>query len=184
MLINPRDAISNNWVTFPEWMDSDFRAKCIQPNAIDFTLDALHEVKPSKSVFMLDETGKLHREYSAVQPEEMSGPAGNHSYFKLRPGEYYDFASEFYVELPPGVAALLIVRSTLNRNGIFVTSGLYDQGFKGTVAGVLHNRGGISYIAPRTRIGQLMFISAADSGIMYAGGYNTEMGQHWLDASS
>jgi deoxycytidine triphosphate deaminase len=90
--------------------------------------------------------------------------------------------SDVYVEVPAGVAAKLIIRSTLNRNGIFLTSGLYDAGFKGNLGFVLHNRAGEAYLAPGTRVGQIEFYKSDSEGL-YLGGYNTKEGQHWSEKS-
>ena len=50
--------------------------------------------------------------------------------------------SDFFVTVPAGLAAFLIVRSTLNRNGIFITSGLYDQGFSNNIGFVMQKSDG------------------------------------------
>lgn len=182
MFINPKVAIEQGWVKFPEWMSEEFKQKCIQPNALDFTIDRLFSVKPTDK-FMISENAKTMRSnvevpicmyYGAEWPEN----GGELTYWDLEVG-CYDAMSDFYVEVPEGVAAWLITRSTFNRNGTFIQSGLYDSGFKGNCGFVLYNMGGVASIAPRTRIGQLIFVKSEASGIMYAGGYNTEAGQHW-----
>jgi deoxycytidine triphosphate deaminase len=77
---------------------------------------------------------------------------------------------------------MLVVRSTLNRNGLFITSGLYDSFFKGNAGFCLHNRSpGVARIAPHTRVGQIMFVKSEFSGVQYSGTYNTKQGQHWAD---
>ena len=170
MFINPKHAIQEGWVTFPEWMSEDFKQKCIQPNALDFTIDRLFSIKPTDR-FTISETTKTMRLNEEVHPG---------SYWDLGPG-CYDAMSDFYVNVPEGVAAWLITRSTFNRNGTFIQSGLYDSGFKGNCGFVIYNIGGLTSIAPGTRIGQLIFVKSEDSGKLYAGGYNTEAGQHWTD---
>lgn len=174
MIINPIRAISEGWIThldctddISSWEDRKF----LSPNAIDFTLDTVYNIENTD--FHLSETVKRHRDTR----QQIVAP---YQPFVIDPHSIVDFASSLYVSLPAGVCAWLIVRSTLNRNGLFITSGLYDQGFSGHVAGILHNRsGGAAYIDPGTRIGQIVFATADDSGVMYAGGYNTTVGQHW-----
>ena len=51
-------------------------------------------------------------------------------------------------------------RSTLNRNGLFITSGLYDTGYHGVMAGVLHVGVGPARIKQGTRIGQYLSFTA------------------------
>lgn len=173
MFINPRKAIREGWITFPSWMSLEEVEKCIQPNAIDFTVDSLFRIK-SDHPFIISENTRQHRgvEEAVLLDGEEDGM------WRLEAGKSYDFASDFYVSLPRGVAAELIVRSSLNRNGLFITSGLYDSGFSGPVAGVIHNPLGYSEIYPHTRIGQIKFVTS-DSADLYAGGYNTDKNKHW-----
>ena len=91
-----------------------------------------------------------------------------------------DGMSNITVDLPTGVACELIIRSTFNRNGIFLTSGLYDSGYQGPIGFAVHNRSGKAKIGVGTRIGQIKFV-ASDSNELYAGGYNHEAATHWTD---
>src|SRR5690606_6916154 len=86
-------------------------------------------------------------------------------------GNTYDCLSDFYVDLPSGVAAMMVTRSTFVRNGLFWISGLFDTGFKGHIGGVVHTDHAHASVAKGTRIGQIIFI-ASDSAGMYAGGWN------------
>ena len=88
-----------------------------------------------------------------------------------------------YVEVPEGYVGWLHTRSTLNRNGLLVHSGLYDSGFKGPVCGMLYNLGGWSEIEPGTCFAQFIIAPSNSEGI-YAGGYNQEEGTSpWFDGS-
>lgn len=175
MFINPKIAIEEGWIEPPT---DDFNwEQYVQPNAIDFTIDKLFTIQ-DKTSFIISETGKQMRGGDPVQSELYDD---GQEYWELDPNTVYDFMSNFYVKLPEGVACELIIRSTFNRNGIFLTSGLYDSGFQGNIAGALHNRSGKAYIAPGTRVGQIKFV-ASDGDGTYAGQYCTENGQHWSDA--
>ena len=174
MFINPKQAVAQGWISGLTDLDAQ-----IQPNAIDFDLKSLYSHAVDSPAFFLDGDAKQHLRTIKQDPVEMEGPTGLKQYLALSPHRAYDFASSLHVKLPAGVCALLIVRSTLNRNGMFITSGLYDQGFEGTVAGILHNRSDrTAYITPGSRVGQIMFMRAEDSGVLYAGGYNTQAGEH------
>ncbi len=182
MLISPKTAIENGWITHPDcndlkdWNDRKF----ISPNAIDFPMDSVYEfVDNENDNLFFSETEKCLRSVTPLTPINLGGT----EYLPIPGHTMVDVSSKMYVKLPTSVAALLIVRSTLNRSGLFVTSGLYDSGFFGNIGIMLHNRGPVAYISPGTRIGQIMFISSEDSGIMYAGGYNTEINTHWSDKS-
>ncbi len=171
MLINPRYAIEQGWIKGikdPE--------KQIQPNAIDFTLDKLFYIRPDVS-FVLSESRKQMREF--VKMEATSQHEGE-NFWLLSKGDTCDGMSDVYVEVPAGIAAKLIIRSTLNRNGLILTSGLYDAGFKGNLGFILHNQVGETYLAPGTRVGQIEFYKSDSEGL-YSGGYNTEQGKHWAN---
>jgi deoxycytidine triphosphate deaminase len=174
MLINPRTAIDNGWVT---WNDkiTDIE-KYIQPNALDFDCsNVMHMPDPEDEYAYLGEDSKMMASWFNLKTthNETFGDV-----WYLEQNRCYDFTSNFYVNVPKGVAAELIIRSTLNRNGTFLTSGEYDSGFKGHIAGMLHIRGCKILLAPNTRIGQIKFIQS-DSAGMYAGGYNHAHNTHW-----
>ena len=73
--------------------------------------------------------------------------------------------------MPTGYAGWLIARSTLNRNGIFITSGLYDSGFENFIGGVMHVRGGPARIEKGARIAQFIFVEA-ETVRLYDGEYS------------
>lgn len=164
MYISPQVAIDNGWIkgiTDPE--------NQIQPNAIDFTLDQLFSIK-SDVPFIISEKAKSMRGGDKMEADE--------GYWKLDAQKVYDGLSNLYVDLPEGIACELIIRSTFNRNGVFLTSGLYDSGYKGNIGFAVHNPIGPTFIEPGTRIGQIKFVKADKAG-KYKGGWNHEDGEHW-----
>jgi len=175
MFINPRVAIDNGWITGianPEVQ--------VQPNAVDFTLDKLYTIDDRIGFVISEEKKKMRSVYEMSTSPSWDGD-GMAKYWRLGSRCVYDGMSNVYVDLPEGVAAMLIIRSTFNRNGIFLTSGLYDSGFKGHLGFVLHNQtNGYALIAPGTRVGQVIFVSS-DSASMYAGGWNHEEGTHYSE---
>ena len=76
---------------------------------------------------------------------------------------------ENIISVGEGEAGWVITRSTLNRNGLFLTSGLYDSGYNGVMAGVLHCNGP-ARIMKGTRIGQYLSFDA-ESLSSYDGDY-------------
>lgn len=181
MLHNPNDLINKKVISGPI---------SIQPNAIDFTLDDLYLIEPSLSYISNNKALIQHKtriKVSLVTPESLRdshafGNAGEEPNLTagwfLAPNSSYDGTSNVYVEVPEGMAAFLVVRSTLNRNAIVLTSGLYDSGFKGHIGFTIHTKSGNTFIEKGTYVGQIMFIASDNAGT-YAGGYNTEVGQHW-----
>jgi len=69
----------------------------------------------------------------------------------------------------------LITRSTLNRNGAFIISGLYDSGFYGPAAGTIYNFGGMTLIELGARVAQFV-VAEAENDFPYDGSYNTKQG--------
>lgn len=168
MFLNPKTAISEGWIK--GIVDED---KQVQPNAIDFTLDRLFNI--DNTIFSISEEGKQMRGGDEMKP--LVDPRNDLPYWRLATDSVYDGMSNIYVTLPEGVAAMLIVRSTFNRNGLFVTSGLYDSGFEGHIGFALHNRSAIAMVAQGTRVGQIIFVASESAGI-YAGGWNHSEGTH------
>ena len=114
-----------------------------------------------------------------IQPQ--LDPRHNDHFFRIGGHMVVDGMSNIYVDLPEGVACQLIIRSTFNRNGIFLTSGLYDSGFKGHIGFAIHNRReNQAYIGQGTRIGQVIFVESNASGL-YSGGWNHDKGTHYSE---
>lgn len=118
----------------------------IQPNAVDLRLGKVFKI--TDNVFTIDEERKIHRGSTEYEPWE-------DGYYYLYPGSY-EVIMENEIDVGPDEAGFVITRSTLNRNGCFLTSGLYDSGYNGVMAGVLHVGVGLMRIRPGTRIGQYL----------------------------
>jgi deoxycytidine triphosphate deaminase len=74
------------------------------------------------------------------------------------------------ISVGPNEAGFLITRSTLNRNGVYITSGLYDSGYQGVLAGVMHVTTAPIRIQQGTRVAQYLSFEA-DSVGLYTGSY-------------
>jgi len=131
-----------------------------QPNAVDLRLGKVFLIRPK--TFIIDEEQKVHRGSVELEP-------GDDGYFTLLEGRY-EVVMENVIEVGEGEAGWVITRSTLNRNGVFLTSGLYDSGYHGVMAGVLHVTCGPMKIKRGTRIGQYLSFDA-ESLSMYDGSY-------------
>lgn len=191
MLISPKTAIENGWIKRSD--GSAIAPESIQPNAIDFTIDRVFTTVDADGVFKAadvrgdDSQLKTVKEFpkfvELIPTEDADGRYDRVPMFSLAARQSFDFLSDYYVEIPEGVAALLIVRSTFNRAGVFVTSGLYDSGYCGNIGAAIHNNGNTTAkVGKGVRVGQIMFVSS-DSVGMYAGGYNTAAGQTWVEAT-
>lgn len=137
----------------------------VQPNAVDLRLGKVFKI--NDRVFTLSETQKGHRGSIEIQPDE-------NGYWNLEPGTY-EVVMENVIEVGPDEAGWVITRSTLNRNGVFLTSGLYDSGYHGVMAGAMHVMVGPFSVQKGTRVGQFLLFKA-QSLYKYDGSYglNTE----------
>ena len=132
----------------------------IQPNAVDLRVDKIF--KMHDQVFLIDEERKIHRGTLEVFPDE-------EEYWRLMPGTY-EIVMQNIITVGEGEAGWVITRSTLNRNGVFITSGLYDSGYHGVMAGALHVTGGPMRIKRGTRVGQFLLFKSQTLK-MYDGDY-------------
>jgi deoxycytidine triphosphate deaminase len=122
----------------------------VQPNATDLRLGKVLRI--SSDLFEISNEGKRHRRTTVIEPDQ-------EGWFYLEPGEY-EVVMENTIGVGYGEAGWVITRSTLNRNGLFLTSGLYDSGYEGVMAGCLHVTCGPARIKKGTRIGQYLSFNA------------------------
>jgi len=134
--------------------------KDIQPNAVDLRLDKVFKI--FSTPFELSEDHKKHRDTQEIFPD-------GEGYFTLWPGDY-EVVMENIINVGTNEAGWVITRSTLNRNGCFLTSGLYDDGYSGVMAAVLHVGTGSAKIKKGTRIGQYLSFESESLG-KYNGSY-------------
>jgi len=139
---------------------------CIQPNAVDLKISNLKMI--TNEPFVLTEMHRQDRHKSEL-PLFPDPKDKDKLIWHLYPGSY-EFETEHYVELPEGIAGWIIPRSTLNRNGVFITSGLYDSGFKNFIGGTMHISSGEVFLSPNTRIAQFITVKA-ETNHQYNGQY-------------
>jgi len=144
---------SKSWLTGVQEGDS-------QPNAVDLRLDKVFRI--TSNLFELSNEHKDHRGSDILNTDD-------ENYFQLYVGSY-EVIFENVINVGEGEAGWVITRSTLNRNGCFLTSGLYDSGYNGLMAGVLHVTCGPARIKRGTRIGQYLSFDA-EALTMYDGDY-------------
>lgn len=131
-----------------------------QANAIDLRLDKVFRILPN--LFEITNDYKKHRGSEEILPDA-------EDFFALSPGSY-EIVMENIIHVGEGEAGWVITRSTLNRNGCFITSGLYDSGYHGVMAGVLHITVGDARIKKGTRVGQYLSFNA-EALSLYDGDY-------------
>lgn len=122
----------------------------VQPNAVDLRLAKVLWIEPN--LFQIDEEKKQHRGSVEMLTDE-------DGYYDLKPG-HYEVVMENNIDVGYNEAGWVITRSTLNRNGVFLTSGLYDTGYNGVMAACMHVSVGPMRIKKGTRIGQYLCFEA------------------------
>jgi deoxycytidine triphosphate deaminase len=132
-----------------------------QPNAVDLRVGQIFTI--GSDDFMISDDLKLHRNGGEAVPLDEDG------FYTLPIGDY-EVVMENIVNVGEGEAGWVVTRSTLNRNGVFLTSGLYDSGYNGVMAAVLHVGCGTAKIQKGTRIGQYLSFDA-ESLSSYDGDY-------------
>ena len=126
----------------------------IQPNAVDLRVEKIFRMDLNKTFTIGEENGKevkQHRGSTELYPDE-------EGYWYLNPGSY-EIVMENIIHVGPDEAGWVITRSTLNRNGLFITSGLYDSGYHGVMAGALHVSAPAK-IKKGTRVGQFLLFTS------------------------
>lgn len=133
----------------------------IQPNAIDLKVKAISRLQPGTVV--LNGKEKRHLPSTVVEPEN--------GLYHLSSGKY-DVVFDGEVTIGDNEAGFLITRSTLNRNGIIITSGLYDSGYNNIIGGMLHIPEGTHLaIGEHERLAQFLLFDA-EMIHRYDGDYN------------
>lgn len=134
---------------------SNIEDKNIQPNAVDLNIDRIFQMS---GTFTLSELEKFHRHKKEISADEQG-------WYKLTPGSYEILFTQNVI-MSNDTAGYVITRSTLNRNGVFITSGLYDSGYGkdldggAPMAACLHVNGGNFLIQRGSRVGQFVLWDA------------------------
>ena len=135
----------------------------VQPNATDLRVKKILEIGTKR--FCVSEEGKQHRGSKEIKPNA-------DGVWILDPGAY-EIVMENTINVAEGEAGFVITRSTLNRNGVYLTSGLYDSGYHGIMAAVMHVTQGIMEITKGTRVGQYINFRA-ETLHQYNGSYGLD----------
>jgi deoxycytidine triphosphate deaminase len=149
--------------------------KSIQPNAVDIRCSRLLEIRPDKTLAISESCPK---EFSNrwVVPIGLRSPDGI-EWWTINKNSSYEFETKHEVNIPEGMAGWLIIRSTLSRNGIIMSGGVFDSGFSGLVGGTIHNLTGANIRLERNcRIGQFIMLTSETSHL-YDGFYNQNGGR-------
>lgn len=170
MLVHPHGSGKTSFINSRE-PGTVFPNYAVQSNAVEVSCDKVFSILEATDFTLLADNTKEHRLKSELTPIQYSFKGKLYDdIFYLKSGYSYDIVSDWNVDVPAGEVGLVIVRSTLNRNGIFATSGLYDSGYNGVVGLTLHVRTGDAYIQKGSLIAQFLTLQA-ESVKLYNGSY-------------
>jgi len=153
MLLHPESQFTSTKITNVEKGD-------VQPNAVDIRLEEVEKIESSD--FVLDEIDKKHRITSKM-------PVQTDGFYVLQPGSY-KIIMKNNVEIGESEAGVVISRSSLIRNGVYLCSGLYDTGYKGSMVALMVVTSGTAKIKKGTRVGQYLILESESNGT-YQGNY-------------
>lgn len=195
MILSPKTVLISNMVTRDEQIEGYHQTplkNCIQQSGLDVDVIEISLVQNE----YVELGGKLNRIVYLESDDAQSGIKNRNNLRKLTPNSFhiakdgkeevifgwylnrncaYDFSSSFNIKMPDDKVAYLKTRSTLNRNGIQIQSGLYDPGFNGKIGGVIYTGNEDVFLSYGSRVAQLIVetceIVPADE--LYNGQYQT-----------
>lgn len=93
------------------------------------------------------------------------------AFTSIEPHSFANIEIAEKISVPANAAAMLFVRSSLSRKGIFISSGVYDPGFSGASGCTIYNMGDERVVFEEgDRIAQMVFFEC-DPASQYNGKY-------------
>lgn len=160
MIINPKVAIENGWITRPKGISK----KQIQQNGIDLTVGSIQIPTYYKNNLPVIKNKTL---------PDFKNLTRTYGYWAVNTDRpFYLINCKESINLPKNVCAMIFKRSTLNRMGCQLQSGLWDSGFKGTIGFTIWPSIAI-VVNLNDRLAQIVFMEA-ESNVLYEGGYKNQ----------
>lgn len=153
MIVNPKKIVEQQLIE--NLTENSFE---IQQNGIDLTLGGISVINGG----ILGKNERIINNYNPVYPDE-------EGYVWITPEHSYTIEFQQKIRVPENMCAQIVQRSTLNRMGGYILSGLYDSGFENTIGAVLRTSAPIK-IQIGARVAQITF-SEADAASLYNGIY-------------
>lgn len=156
MILSPQLALDNNILTSPE---KPFDDDQIQQHGVDVRVHKMFKIANNS---LLVVPGK--------KPDFRNMDTDEDGYYHLRPLTAYSVLCHEFAEIPWHLGAEVIIRSTLNRNGVFGRSSWYDPGFRNYVGFTMYPFLHVM-IKQDERVGQIIFTSGQPANL-YNGKYS------------
>lgn len=160
MFLNPQTILNDGIVTLPSHLEPK---SVLQPNGIDLYAYQVYDFIHDDSACHIGDNVQTRH----LKTNELSKSLCNQ--VSLLQNKAYRVETQYRIKLPKDVVALIVPRSSLNRNGIFVGSGLWDSGFEGTIGSTIYCFNALTLHLP-ARFAQICFMRA-ESLYLYEGQY-------------
>lgn len=148
----------NPYILFFDKVLQPFNWNNIQQVGYDLTL---------KNVFEISGSCVVGDKMTHAKRKQIKCTKGS---YKLKAGKLYSFDFFEYVKIPNNMFALIYPRSSLNRMGCLLTSGIYDSGFENYVGAMARIFQCDIEIKKQSRVAQMLF-QWADAASEYSGQY-------------
>ena len=178
MILNPKTLIEKRIISFSETINIE---QYLQQIGIDIDCIKIYENKLFENKITL--IGKeIKKTPEQLELTTMQLADSGIEVFYLYKGHSYLFESSFKVEVPINMCCKgLVNRSTFNRNGVMIRSGIFDPGYQGTIGGTIYCFNDI-LIEKGTRIAQFV-MEECDSYSLYSGQYQGVLGEGLVNNS-
>lgn len=166
MFINPEIAIKEGWIVPAEGcppleLNENNPGYQIQQNGIDIRVNIIKQVANGGIVGVDFKTKPIYQDIQInqdVRTDHEIVPLLDS--YNLYATLVYVFDAMEYIKVPSDIVVLpLIQRSTFNRRGTIIESGVWDSGFEGTIGGSIRPMADIT-IQKGIRICQVLFAKA------------------------
>lgn len=156
MVHNPKKVIDGGFI-----QNLDGGKMEVQQNGIDLTLGSVEIINGG---FL----GREKREIMTYSKLDYDADG----FYTFDPSRSYSITFQQSIKVPDNMCASIVQRSTLNRMGAFILSGVYDSGFENTIGAVLRTSA-LVRIQQGARIAQILF-HEADAASLYNGVYQAK----------
>lgn len=141
--------------------------------SVDTWSAGIYHARGGKTHFTLEEIDEDHHLYKYKDNKHNPIFEIENEFYTLTHGTYIAVYNET-IEIPEGHVGFLWPRSRFPRSHMFLTSAVWDQGYKGIGEGMLMVPDHYAVIEKGMRIGQMVFMEAEKPDEMYEGSHQGE----------
>lgn len=137
---------------------TNIKDEFVQENSVDVRIDKLFAIRPDTFVLEKeDEVERVHRSIVELKTDD-------DDFWLVQPG-VYEFVSNSSIQMGRDECGWIITQSTLNKNGCYVSTRLFESGFDGLINGTLVVNGGPLQIQRGACVGQFVCQKAENTSI-------------------